>query len=145
MVPLPGSSQSNTLISYYNQIPSNTLDSTMRSAILSFVVSISIQQNISSGLNSAILGGTTTIIYALISPIFRYVIQSERLTRNEEIMRACIAYVSTGCLALAITGNLATINNVWIYALYHFFLTPSSNDSTGLVKNLNHTRVLLFF
>ncbi len=139
--------QSNILNSYYIQIPSNTFDSTIQSALLSGVISTLFRGSVSLGLRSAVWGATTTVIYALISPIFTYVIGSNRLlTQSEEALRGCIAYIGTGILDLALTGNNAAIKIVWIYALRHLIPTAKAEYNTKIkTRNLNHTNIMPFF
>src|ERR1700724_1635887 len=88
---------SNPFRNYYNAIPNNWWNESLKGAGIAFVIATVASGHPLPGLICAALSATATIIYALVTPLFKLALGENRnLTWMEEMIRGG---VSMGLLA----------------------------------------------
>lgn len=114
---------------YYLEIPSNFLKQTVINTTTSFVIETIFSGKPSQGLVTAGLTAIATAVYALITPIFKWVGCPPQLDWPEELCRRMISIISAGCVGQAF-GNDSILQRLISTALIQFLIGSDPRCST---------------
>lgn len=124
---------------YYQDIPVNTGKQIIRAAGVGFIIMTVISGDPLKGLTVAALSGVTTLVYGLVTPLFKsFLNHPPALDKNQELCRLLTAIISVGCAASALGMNNKILQALPFYAFAWSLMT---SDET----KIDSTRWMLLF
>lgn len=109
----------------YLGVPRNTSIQLYFNSGYAFLAYAIYTRTIEGGARAAGWTAVSTLIYAFVTPLFRYLFRSEKLDAGPELVRTMCAIVATGYIASAF-GNPSILNQIqynlvyWIFTVCYF-------------------------
>lgn len=133
-----GRSLDQTINSYLKAIPKNTAIAAITAFTVGFVIETVFSGNPVVGLATGAYSAIATVIHGLVTPLFKQAIGQDRLlTWSEEMLRGCISFIATGCIALAM-GTPAVLNVLTVSAVFYGLKIIIRGDSWRSLNNANY-------
>jgi hypothetical protein len=125
---------------YINQIPADTRIKMLQSLISGFIYAACYRGNPACAGWSVVAAA----VYAASTPLFKNVLGDVRLSDRQELTRAGIAIITTGCIA-SLSGDSTVLDETILSLLTHWIrmraLETFSEGST--YRSLNHANILI--
>lgn len=119
---------------YVSDIPKNTGIQMIKGTVFGFVVTTVLTANPVLGLIAGAYSATASLIHGAVTPLFQRVIGSWRALKwEEEMLRGCLTFIATSCIALAL-GNPMFLNSLLLTTIIYGIFVAFNPESRSLDK-----------